>query len=441
MILGALLALMITCVCPASPELPGAAPPAAEAADGRQIRVGLAHGLDLAQATCEGPHDLIVAEDGEVIASGAPGRLWTFSADARRVSVSGQGSHVGPLILRPQADAPVRFGGQRYRGELWFLPGSGRVTVVNRLGLEEYLWGVVPREVPAGWPTEALKAQAVAARTYACYVMESGKHMHQGFDVCATVDCQVYGGRDWEDSRTTAAVQATQGEVVTYGGSPIRAYFHSCSGGHTENSEYVWGAAFPYLQGVPDYDQDATKYTWEAVYTVAELEQLLVAGGVPASGLYGIETGPGRGVSGRVLTVRLGTPQGRVELPATRLRTLIGLNSTLFELSYQRQESREVRRLAAAGETVAVRDGSGTRTVTTPAAAVAISASGQRYRVRHAWVVGRRDLAAQVTFTGRGWGHGTGLSQWGARGLALYHGYNYRQILGYYYQGTTIDIR
>ncbi len=148
-----------------------------------------------------------------------------------------------------------------YRGRLRVVHLTGGLEIVNTLPLESYLLGVVPRESPASWPIEALKAQAVAARSYA-YRSTGGSG---SFDVYCTTASQMYGGADGETAATNKAVTATKGIVPTYQGTPIVAYFFSTSGGHTENIENVWTSAapVPYLKGVSDpYDTTSPYHAW-----------------------------------------------------------------------------------------------------------------------------------------------------------------------------------
>ena len=151
--------------------------------------------------------------------------------------------------------------GERYRGTLMVRHESDGLMVVNTLPLERYLYGVVPREMPASWPATALKVQAVAARTYALATLNTG----QPFDVYCTTRSQVYDGFDGsggEQPGSTAAVQATAGVIATYGGTPITAYFFSTSGGMTESIENAWPGAspVPYLVGVSDPHEPAAGY-------------------------------------------------------------------------------------------------------------------------------------------------------------------------------------
>ncbi len=160
------------------------------------------------------------------------------------------------LIQMLSASGPFSGTGIRWRGNIWFTPtGTSSATAVNRVGMEQYLYGVVPRESPASFAPEALKAQAVAARSYAYTSASKGQTLY------CTVQSQVYNGHSsdsdvHEDPRTNQAVNATRARVVMYGSEVVRTYFSSSSGGHTANVEDVWVASDPkpYYVGVPDAD-------------------------------------------------------------------------------------------------------------------------------------------------------------------------------------------
>ena len=304
-----------------------------------------------------------------------------------------------------------RVNGKRYRGIIEIrLQGQG-LTVVNILPLEAYLYGVVPKEIPPSWPLETIRAQAVAARSYA--LASGSKHEAQGFDVCPTVDCQVYGGRDDESERSNQAVDETRGMTVTYQGNVITAFFHASSGGHTENSENVWGTQLPYLRGVPDFDQQSPRFRWERRITITKLAELLRPTGVGE--ITAIELSPlgrqpvnaiDRGVSGRVKSILIVGKSGSVRLSGTKVSSLLGLPSTLFDVAIVRGNS------VAAGK-----------------------ANGR-------WLV--RDAACDTLLVnGRGAGHGIGLSQWGAKAMAEKappgSKHYFKKILTYYYPGAIVE--
>lgn len=160
-------------------------------------------------------------------------------------------NYVPVLIHNVEYGIGYSWGGfedRQYRGNLELIPGSDGLTVVNIIKLEEYLLSVIPSEMPALWPINALKAQAVAARTYA--IANMGKHSKNGFDLCSWDHCTAYKGINSEHPRSTIGVRETSGEIMTYNGRPIDAVYTTNSGGHTEDSIEVWGYETPYLKGV-----------------------------------------------------------------------------------------------------------------------------------------------------------------------------------------------
>lgn len=153
--------------------------------------------------------------------------------------LKGERLQLAPAVALPD-DAHFALAGRSYRGILEILAKKGGLTAVNLVPLDDYLLSVVPEEMPTDWPAEALKAQSIAARSFALHNRD--RHGADGFDLCTTTHCQVYTGVGAEKTASTAAIKATEGEVLFYGTEPIDALFHTDSGGMTENSENVWGA-------------------------------------------------------------------------------------------------------------------------------------------------------------------------------------------------------
>ena len=211
----------------------------------------------------------------------------------------------------------------RYRGTLRVVHLSAGLEVVNKLPIESYLLGVVPRESPSSWPIEALKAQAVAARSYA-YREIGGSG---SFDVYCTTASQMYGGADGEATTTNKAVSATKGIVPKYAGTPITAFFFSTSGGHTENIENVWSGAAPqpYLKGVPDpYDTTSPYHSWpdNPIHrTPAAIAAALGFTKGPLRAVYVVK----RGTSPRVVKALLIGDAGAATVDGATLRARLGL--------------------------------------------------------------------------------------------------------------------
>ncbi len=287
-------------------------------------------------------------------------------------------------------------GTTRYRGDMEFQVENGALVAINELHIEDYLRGVVPREMPAGWPEEALKAQAVAARNYALQRVEATRG--SSYNVTGDQLSQVYGGYDAESPATSRAVEATRGLVMECGGRLITAFFHSSSGGSTENAEDVWENPVPYIRGREDpYDKNDRYYDWRVEYTADQLAGQLRSYDEDEDYDFAevddleelARTASGLRVEKMAVT---GTDSGgrsvrTVIAPADKVRFALGLRSAMFDL-----------------DKVYDRDG---------------NLSG-------------------VVITGSGWGHGLGMSQWGARGMAE-QGYNFQDILEYYYTGIRLD--
>lgn len=289
------------------------------------------------------------------------------------------------LTIRPSGAGELALDGRRYRGALELRHKGGGLTAVNIVPVDDYLRSVVPEEMPVDWPAEAIKAQSVAARSFA--LASRGRHASEGYDLCTTTHCQLYTGTAAEKSASNAAIKATRGEVLTYGGKPIEALFHTDSGGMTENSEDVWGSHVPYLRAAKD--TPAKTMPWTKTISRADLERKLAAKGHDIGKVRSIALSPlaiGRSAKDRTASCRVKTmtvkgTKGTVTLSGTTWRSLLGLKSTLFDAKLTKDA---------------------------------------------------------VTFTGYGSGHGLGISQWGAERMAA-KGASYAEILHHYYTGTTLQ--
>jgi stage II sporulation protein D len=230
----------------------------------------------------------------------------------------------GPLLFLPGA-APLRLN-RPYRGQLLVSVANGALRAVNNVGLEAYLFGVVPSEMPFDWPAEALKAQAVAARTYALAVRKSGSY----FDLYPDVRSQVYRGIVGERPSTTAAVQATAGQVVLYNGQIAKTYFFSTSGGRTATVTDVWPSSepVPYLVSVDDpYDSASPHHEW-GPFTV-KASRLVRALRVPGRLL---DVRVSVNASARVKSVTAVGSAGEVTATGADVRRALGLRSTWFRI-------------------------------------------------------------------------------------------------------------
>ena len=218
---------------------------------------------------------------------------WEFEPTPSGMSVSG--TALGPVVRLTVAKGFLSAKGQPYRGAIELRRTAAvRLTAINELSIEQYLYGVIKGEIDPRWPPEAVKAQAVAARTLAFenLISAHAKYPAEGYVLRATTDSQVYLGVAGEDPAAIAAVDATRGIVATFRSRPIFAAYHSNSGGHTEDSENVWGTPHPYLRGVPDpYALDEPGTQWTARLSLSTIEADVRRLGVYTTGLMAIEPG------------------------------------------------------------------------------------------------------------------------------------------------------
>lgn len=277
-----------------------------------------------------------------------------------------------------EADGPVEVEGKPFLGRVQLLgSGGNRLTVLNRLPVEIYLLGTVGSEMPPTWPLEALKAQAVAARTYALQRLMIARAANRVYDLGATVLSQVYNGADSIHPSVKAAVQATRGEVLGYERTLIEALFHSTCGGSTVSSEDFFEGRKDYLRGRKcDWCKGSEFYRWE------RRERLASAG---------------------------------AKLQKAKLI------SGPLELAWRNPDDKEVK-VRVKGRTYK------------------LSMAKFRRALRLDMRSGRFSVSTKdgfVEVVGRGFGHGVGMCQWGARGMAE-AGFNYQEILGHYYKGAKV---
>jgi stage II sporulation protein D len=281
----------------------------------------------------EGRQQLTVASEAPFTVRDGIGQHWHLAAGAQtfgpglrlRTMDSPQPQQLpAPLLFLPGA-SPLRFAGVPYRGQLLVSVANGALRAVNSVGLEGYLFGVVPSEMPYTWLPEALKAQAVAARSYALAVRKTGSW----FDLYPDTRSQVYRGIVGERASTTAAVQETAGQVVLYGGRVATTYFFSSSGGRTAAANEIWqGPPIPYLVSVDDpYDTISPHHRWGPfVIAAGRLGRVLGSPGRLTD--VRIAKGP----SGRVRTVTAVGVQGESSMTGGDVRRALGLRSTWFRI-------------------------------------------------------------------------------------------------------------
>ena len=344
-------------------------------------------------------------------------------------------------------DFPIQLEGIAYRGTMSFIRAGSGVTAVNVVSIEEYLFSVVPSEMPATWHPEALKAQAVAARTYAFHLIARGS-AHNGFDLCDLICCQVYRGVSWEHESSTQAVLATAGLAAFFNGQFIEAVYFASSGGVTENSENVWIEARPYLRSVPD-PHEFEPVIWQRTFTLSEITNLLTRNNHNIGAATGVAIG-GIHPSGRVGSLIIQGTGGQVILEQEAIRTFF---------SPSEEGSLRSRNFTLGGShmpiplNVAVSDGLhvwdmsphslyGIDSHGNPGVLGAFTATNGLTTIVYGGTGIVQPPATStgdvVVITGRGFGHGVGMSQRGAEGMAR-RGYTFREILTHFYTGITIE--
>ncbi len=266
------------------------------------------------------------------------GKTANISQQERKVYVDKKGSQTTTLIVAVKNNKPVIVNGKKYRGSFIIQPHKAGLTVINRLLIDEYLYGVIPEEMPASWSKEALKAQAIAARTYALYDKMDKKHTAEGFDLCDTTDCQVYGGIAVESAASNAAVNETKGKVLTYNHEPICAVFHAASGGSTENSDDVWGVNVPYLRAVDDSKEKSPYTKWQKDLTLTEFTNIVKQrfgdiGTIKQIDTSNFQQNPKKQGNKKKVIKITGSNKKTIEVTGVELRNILGLKSSNFVLN------------------------------------------------------------------------------------------------------------
>ena len=249
------------------------------------------------------------------------------SATGKVLYTSAQGAD--HLAIRPNS-AVTWFKGYKWNGDFVYRRASGNnLTVINYVGLEDYVKGVLPYEISADWPAEAQKAQAVCARSFA---LGTHKHTSAGYDLCNTTNCQMYLGTNLATAASNAAVEATRGEYLSYNGDLVIGYFFSSDGGATEDAVNVWGGDYPYLQGKVD-PYETYDSSWSVTLTADEVRQKLISAG------YSIGTVANVAVTKRTDTdnvneVTVTDTDGKtVTIQRDSVRTVFGLNSIRYTIT------------------------------------------------------------------------------------------------------------
>lgn len=346
------------------------------------------------------------------------------------------GSFLRILPVKENKPYVLKLNNTFFRGEIEVRRlATSDMTVINILPSEEYLYGVVPCEIEASSHPEALKAQAVAARTYTLNSL--GKHEKLGFDLCGTTWCQVYKGFGSENPASNKAVDDTKGKVVTYNGNLAQVFYFSSSGGMTENVENVWSTPLPYLVSVEDpYESGKSwKYNWELSLTAKEIEEIMLARKYDIGKVLSVaitKVAP----SGRAIELVIKGTKGRRVYTKGECRSVFsGLYSQLYTIF----SDADIHILGNDKEHV-VKSQIADKNIITSKGVKSLKAFDNTVTVIGANNVKRKIPTVPTTykFVGRGNGHAVGMSQEGAKGMAN-AGFKYDEILMHYFQGTKVE--
>ena len=299
-----------------------------------------------------------------------------------RLSVAGETLESPVKLLAADGGNCIKLNGHFYKGDLYMkTTAAEKLEVIEHLSIEDYLYGVLPVEMSPSWPLEALKAQAVASRTYALKSTDPKKD----YDMTDGVETQVYNGASGVNDSIRDAVDSTRGEVLKYKGKLITAFFHACCGGHTTSANSIWGeVVIKPLYGVKDpFCSDSTHFSWDYYATTRDLLTFIQNRGAAALKIKGIRIST-RDRSGRAVKLTFATDAGPFTVDAAELRKSFGT-----------------------------------------------------YEIKSTFITRIAPGKGGYEFYGKGWGHGVGMCQDGARQMAL-NGKTYKKILRQYYPGTSI---
>jgi stage II sporulation protein D len=304
----------------------------------------------------------------------------------QKLTLTSDQLHGPEAYVQPQGNGPIEVNGKAFKGSLRILTDrSGRLTVINLLPLEDYIMGVLAGEIPRDWPLEALKAQAIAARTFAVLTMGTARSKSEPYDLENTALFQMYQGSGLVNEKIQRAVWETRGRIMTFNSKPILAFYHSNCGGETSGAKAVWSQDEPYLKPVPcSFGNNGAHFRWHAEISIQVLVRKLRAAGLKIGDVVQLKPLE-LDESNRILKLSIMDPDGTsLAIKGSNFRMAVGpdiIRSTQF--------TAEV-------------------------------------------------LQDKVVFNGKGWGHGVGLCQEGACGMAL-KGYGAFDILRYYYHGIMVE--
>lgn len=419
-------------------------------------------------------------KSGDTVTVNQGGMVLTVSINGKDIS----GSFTGALMAVPQDEDELNvfsYKNTSYRDGISLSIVSGSLLAVNIINIEHYLYGVVGQEIGYTAPEEALKAQAVVSRSFALSLR--GKNIY--YDLGTSTSDQVYGGYSAEQNingeKVIDAVDDTRGRVIFYHNPEtgreeiVQAFFHSNAGGYTENSENVWNEVIPYIRAVPSKEDRYAEtysaetgetwskdcYRWEKSFTPKQIEEAILSynqkngspiniGKFQSINLFRVERdGVTPTLSGRVTRMELVGSKGKASIYRDNIRSVFGLKSTKFDIVTQDSTR------SAVNIRYGIKDSNGKvhqvdnldnlLVITGDNNLVPLHSSPNTCQIiGESGTTSLTQGASGITFIGQGNGHGLGMSQWGAKGMAV-KGYNYKEIIDHYYnQGRddgTISIK
>jgi stage II sporulation protein D len=366
-----LCALAVFCAAPASAmDIPD------------KIRVSVASNADSIELSVRGGYSIVSSDNGRLLDKGHTFFNRKIEPAVNGISFGKNIFNANSIDIIPKEEPSIYFNKRLYRGILRIAKTrQQKLVAVNEINLEDYIKGVLYHEVSHRWPMEAIKAQAIASRTYAFYQVQENAHRH--YHLYSDVSSQVYNGVYAERYRTNSAVDQTKGRVLLWKGKPVPAFFHSTCGGHTENASSLWKVDLPPLAGTEcSYCKNSPHFSWDYDMEIGTLEEALKSAGYMVGSSYSVNI-VSRNRSRRVDSVIIKGHNYSESIKAKDLRHLVGpllLKSTNFNVS--------------------VKNG-------------------------------------RIYFKGKGWGHGVGMCQWGAFAMAKKKK-TADEILAYYYPGAKV---
>lgn len=363
--------------------LMGCAAPLYCAEAGPLVRVALLQDAASFSLRVKGRCEVYALNSKKLIAKAGSLRKQAVKIRNNKIIIQGIAAAVSDLQIAPLKGGSVFINGRIFRGRInLIVKPNGKILVVNELGVEDYLRGILCNEVAPWWPMDALKSQAIIARSYALYQKQFPKT--QDFDLTSDIYSQVYGGKSSERWRTNRAVDLTKGKILIYQGNLFPAYYHAACGGHTEDASKLWNVDLPPLKGVVcPFCVNSPHYKWQVKMSLQDLSSKLIVKGFKAQEISGIAI-VGYNSSGRVTELEIKGQDESFTMSAKDFRQALGPNI-----------------IRSANFTL-------------------------------------RIVSGVVHFEGLGWGHGAGLCQWGSEEMAR-KGSKYEQILKYYFPQSELS--